>query len=98
MSGSTMMRFLVPTGGEVPRESVELTFPGSLSGLRFGVMNNRWSSMDALTGRLVEALERDHGIAGIQTWGNTSSSMETPRELVDELIAFSDVALVGLAN
>ena len=88
---------LDPTAQARPgREPVPCPVP-SLEGKVVAILNNRWKSMDMVAERFAEGLRREHGAAEVLHWVIPISA-PTPADLLDEVAAREDVAIVGLAN
>jgi len=88
---------LDPTAQARPgRERVPGPLP-SLEGKVVAILNNRWKSMDMVAERFAEGLRREHGVAEV-LHRVIPISGPAPAELLDEVAARADVAIVGLAN
>jgi hypothetical protein len=91
------LTILDPTAG--PRSRVE-RLPGPLESLRgrtVAILNNRWKAMDLAAERFEARLRREHGVAEVlQRVIPISGPAAT--ELLDEVAARAEVAVVGLAN
>lgn len=92
-----MLTMLDPTAAARP--GVE-PLPGPLETLRgkvVAILNNRWKSMDLAAERFEAILRRNHGVAEVLQ-RVIPISAAAPTELLDEVAARADVAIVGLAN
>ncbi len=92
-----MLTILDPTGK--PRPGHE-PIPGPVATLRakvVAILNNRWKSMDLIAERFEAILRRDHGVVEV-IHKVIPISAAAPPEILDEVAARADVAIVGLAN
>lgn len=93
-----MLTILDPTG--TPRPGGVERLPGPVETLRgkvVAILNNRWKSMDLVAERFETILRRDHGVAGVLQ-KVIPISAPAPTEMLDDVAARADVAIVGLAN
>lgn len=68
-----------------------------LRGTRVAIVNNGWSSMEILSPIIGSGLREEFEVAEIREW-QVPYGEAAPDELFEEMIAVSDVAVVGLAN
>jgi hypothetical protein len=61
------------------------------------VLNNGWRSMDLMSRTFAKYFPERYGVAAVREW-RIPTSNETPAALLEEVVATSDVAIVGLAN
>lgn len=69
----------------------------TLEGKVVAILNNRWKSMDMVAERFAQALRAQHGVAEV-LHRVIPISAAAPTQLLDEVAAHADVAIVGLAN
>ena len=82
-----------------PRSRVERV-PGPLESLRgktVAILNNRWKAMDLVAERFETRLKREQGAAEVLQ-RVIPISAAAPAELLEEVAARAEVAVVGLAN
>jgi hypothetical protein len=92
-----MLTILDPTAAARP--GVE-PIPGpidTLQGKVVAILNNRWKSMDVVAERFEAILRRDYGVAGVLQ-KVIPISAPAPAEMLDDVAARADIAIVGLAN
>jgi hypothetical protein len=77
--------------------TVRKTVSHSLDGMRVAVLNNGWRSMDLMSRTFAKYFPERYGVAAVREW-RIPTSNETPAALLEEVVATSDVAIVGLAN
>lgn len=78
-------------------QTVRKTVSHSLEGMRVAVLNNGWRSMDLMSRTFSQYFPERYGVAAVREW-RIPTSNETPAALLEEVVATSDVAIVGLAN
>jgi len=69
----------------------------TLDGKVVAILNNRWKSMDMVAERFGDTLRTQHGVAEV-LHRVIPISATAPAQLLDEVAARADVAIVGLAN
>jgi len=77
--------------------TIRKTVSHSLDGMRVAVLNNGWRSMDLMSRTFAKYFPERYGVAAVREW-RIPTSNETPAALLEEVVATSDVAIVGLAN
>jgi hypothetical protein len=77
--------------------TVRKTVSHSLDGMRVAVLNNGWRSMDLMARTFARYFPERYGVAAVREW-RIPTSNETPPAVLEEVVATSDVAIVGLAN
>ena len=70
--------------------------PGSLAGLRVGLLDNGKEFSDLVLEALAEALRREHGVAGIKFWRKGFPAKGAP--FIAEMAAETDVAISGVGH
>lgn len=80
----------------VKRASVQPTLD-SLAGKTLAILNNGWTSMDAMAAHLTEALKRRYGVANVISFSVPVANPAAPAILA-EAASRADFAAVGLAN
>ena len=70
--------------------------PGSLTGLRIGVLDNSKPNADVLLGRVAERLAERVGGATIRRWQKPGASH--PARMLDEIAGSVDVVLTASAD
>ena len=91
-----MLQILDPTNPKTIQESSSPTL-GGLQGKTIGILNNHWTSMDAIADRMKIQLTEKYGAAGVNTYDIPAVSA-APDELLEKVASECDAAIVGLAN
>jgi len=70
---------------------------GQLEGKVVAILNNRWTSMDLMAERFAQVLKEKYRVAEV-IQRDIPIATRAPAALIDEVVAKSDLAIVGLAN
>ena len=87
---------LLPTGAPATSAMPLAERPGSLAGLRVGLLDNGKEFSDLVLEALAEALRREHGVAGIKFWRKGFPAKGAP--FIAEMAAETDVAISGVGH
>lgn len=68
-----------------------------LEGKVVAILNNRWTSMDLMAERFAQVLKEKYRVAEV-IQRDIPIATRAPAALMDEVVAKSDLAIVGLAN
>ena len=93
------MKILNPLGARASASSVTKPLaprPGSLRGLRIGVLDNSKPNAGVLLRRLAELIAERAGAAEIVRWQKPGASH--PAAMMDDVVARADVLLTGSAD
>ncbi len=91
-----MIQILDPTNPKTIKESSAPSI-GDLQGKVIGILNNHWTTMDAIADRKQNQLKEKYGVAGINRYDIPVAS-EASTEVLEKAVAECDAAIVGLAN
>lgn len=69
----------------------------SLSGVKVGILTNRWKSMDHIARFIAQVLPAEHGTASVRIEAVPING-GAPDKILDSVAADVDFAIVGLAN
>jgi hypothetical protein len=69
----------------------------SLSGVKVGILTNRWKSMDHIARYIAKVLPAEHGAASVRIEAVPING-GAPDKILDSVAADVDFAIVGLAN
>ena len=72
--------------------------PGSLKGMRIGLIDNTKHNSDALLLRIADVLERDYGAKGHVIRKKKSAGASPHAEIVEEIKANCDVVVAGVGD
>jgi hypothetical protein len=93
-----MMEILDPTH-ETPLASVAYPpRPGSLQGLRVGLVENTKHNSDRLLQKIGEVLKAEYGAAETRMWRKHNSSVPAHAEIIAELSQSCDVMVAGIGD
>lgn len=96
MGGGTIQ--ILSPRAEVRRVERPLAPPvGQLEGKVVAILNNRWTSMDLMAERFAQVLKEKYRVAEV-IQRDIPIATRAPAALIDEVVAKSDLAIVGLAN
>jgi hypothetical protein len=94
---TTMVRLLSPIA-ESRRPDKQLASPlEGLEGKKVAILNNGWTSMDVLASSLERHLKEEYGVKEVQHW-DIPIARAASKQTFEEVLAFADAAVVGLAN
>ncbi len=91
-----MLQILDPTNPGTIKVSASPSV-GDLQGKIIGILNNHWTSMDAIAERMQTRLKEIYGAAGVHTY-DIPAVTAAPDEILERAAAECDAAVVGLAN
>jgi hypothetical protein len=93
-----MIEILDPTV-ELSTQPIKfVTRPGSLSGLRVGLVENTKFNSDRLLEKIGDILVADYGAASARMWRKHNASVPAHEEIVQELRATCDVMVAGIGD
>jgi len=93
-----MMEILDPTH-EAPASSVSYApRPGSLQGLRVGLVENTKHNSDRLLRKIGDVLKAEYGVAETRMWRKHNSSVPAHAEIIAELQQSCDVMVAGIGD
>jgi hypothetical protein len=93
-----MMEILDPTH-EAPVTSVAYPpRPGSLQGLRVGLVENTKHNSDRLLQKIGDVLKAEYGAAETRMWRKHNASVPAHGELIAELSQSCDVMVAGIGD
>jgi len=69
----------------------------TLEGKRVAILNNGWTSMDVIAQALERHLKEEYGVKEVLHW-DIPIARAAPPEMLDEVAAKAQAAVVGLAN
>jgi len=91
------MEILIPTASAGGVQRMNLRSLDTLDGKRVGIVSNGWRSMDAMSPRMAARLKERYGArqAGFFT---VHLNRPITADILDQVAAQCDAAIVGLAN
>lgn len=89
-------RVLSPIGAAAAALKPLARRPGSLTGLRVGILDNSKPNADVLLGRVAELLVERAGASSVTVWRKPGASR--PAVVIEEVVAGADVVLTGSAD
>lgn len=91
------MEILIPTASAGDVQRTKLRSLDTLDGKRVGIVSNGWRSMDAMSPRMAARLKERYGArqAGLFT---VPLNRPITADILDQVAAQCDAAIVGLAN
>ena len=87
-----------PTTEVTERRIAYAPRPGSLKGMRIGLIDNTKHNSDALLLRIADVLEREHGAKGHVIRRKKSAGAAPHAEIVEEIKANCDVVVAGVGD
>ena len=91
-----MLQILDPTNPKKIEVASSLSI-GELNGKTVGILNNHWTSMDAMADRMQNQLVEKYGASSVNTYDIPTASA-APDRVLEKVAAECDAAIVGLAN